>query len=411
MDVRHGLIHEKLKNFSFFHSFHELTETNEKAIEFLEEVQLIPSKTSAPPICCNLPMVVESRLDKKLGWIWHCSSKGSKKKGSNQCRHIVNPSIGTFFDGVHCHIDICEVLAIIICFVLKMEVSFVYEHLLQWRRHKKKSVLSWSTVIDYYSYCREIAEVIVSHADIRLGGENKTVQIDEIFLTKRKYHRGRLTEQMSLTVLGLYCKEEKVGVFFKVNSKRKSDLWPYIKKYVDQNTSYFCTDSAKQYQGLQTLFTEGTVHLQTDHSKGEYVSCNNPRNTINDLENQNKLLKRSILCRRTPKLLHQYMALFQYRKHYLEKEYKNDAGSQIMQFLLDIKKVYPGVTDGVIKEGLELKEIDPPTLESENLTEIVLSKQPRMITIDEELENLSEEVLLDEDSTNLDSDFNKNIVF
>ena len=71
--------------------------------------------------------------------------------------------------------------------------------------------------MDYYSYCREVCEVVASHRNNCLGGEGKTVQIDETFLTKRKYHRGRLTEQMSIVVLGLYCKEDKTGLFFRVS--------------------------------------------------------------------------------------------------------------------------------------------------------------------------------------------------
>lgn len=62
-------------------------------------------------------------------------------------------------------------------------------------------------------------------------------------------------------------------------------------------------------------------------------------------------------------LLQQYMALYYYRKHYLEQDYKNDLGSQIMQFLV-IKGVYPDVADGVKQKELEVGEVDPPTVQS-----------------------------------------------
>lgn len=81
-------------------------------------------------------------------------------------------------------------------------------------------------------------------------------------------------------------------------------------------------------------------------------------NVINDLESRNKLLKHAILCPRTPTLLQQYIALHYYKQQYLERDYKNDLDSQIMQFLVDIKRVYPGVVDGVKQSGLELQEID-----------------------------------------------------
>lgn len=97
---------------------------------------------------------------------------------------------------------------------------------------------------------------------------------------------------MSVIVLGMYCKEDKLGRFFRVHAKSKAELWPYIKKNVNHNTEVVCTDCAKQYVGVENLFADGTLHLQTNHSKGEYVDRHNPRNTINDLENQNKLLKK-----------------------------------------------------------------------------------------------------------------------
>jgi len=57
----------------------------------------------------------------------------------------------------------------------------------------------------------------------------KTVQIDKTFLIKRKYYRGRLTKQMNIVdTLRLYCKEDKIGIFMKVDRKNKCDLWLYI---------------------------------------------------------------------------------------------------------------------------------------------------------------------------------------
>lgn len=119
----------------------------------------------------------------------------------------------------------------------------VLQHLLAWRHHDNNSELSKSTVVDYYSYCREIAKVIASHVDFMIGGENKAVQIDDTFSTKRKYNRGRLTEQMTYVVLGLFCKEDKTGLFLKINSKSKKDLWPYIKKFFNPETRNICTDT------------------------------------------------------------------------------------------------------------------------------------------------------------------------
>lgn len=91
------------------------------------------------------------------------------------------------------------------------------------------------------------------------------------------------------------------------------------------------------------------------------------------------------------------MALFFYRKYCLEKEYKDDLGSQIMEFLLDVKKVYPCFIDGEESVGLQLKDFDPPTVHSEHLEGVLPPKQPRLLTINDELNELDSNTSTDDD--------------
>lgn len=93
-----------------------------------------------------------------------------------------------------------------------------------WRRHKSIAEISNHTIVDYFLYFREITEIISFHSYNLFGGPGKTVQLDETFLTKRKYNRGRITEQTTLIVFGIYCKEDKTGIFFHVSSKKKEHL-------------------------------------------------------------------------------------------------------------------------------------------------------------------------------------------
>ncbi|KAL7287977.1 hypothetical protein TKK_0018033 [Trichogramma kaykai] len=153
------------------------------------------------------------------------------------------------------------------------------------------------------------------------------------------------------------------------------------------------------------MFSSNTEHLQTNHSIGEYVDKTNPLNTINELENQNKLLKKSIKCRRTPKLLHQYMALNFYIRTFLHR-YKNDYGSQIMTFLLDIKTVYPGIVDGELREGLTLKDIYTPSFSSSEQDQFLPPPKKQSLENELELENDNIDNVIEED--NSDSDFDVN---
>ncbi|XP_035206821.1 uncharacterized protein LOC118192896 [Stegodyphus dumicola] len=173
---------------------------------------------------------------------------------------------------------------------------------------------------------------------------------------------------MTIVVLGIYCREDKEGLFFKVKGKSKRHLWPYIKRHVHPETTFIYTDSAPQYKRIENLFPAAT-HKTTNHKKGVFVDPDDKQNTINDLEGENKLFKRSIKSKRTDDICTQYMAVHYYRRFRL-KPFTYD-GERLAQFLQDIKAVYPGHG----KVGLELKMLDEPTSESEGIEDLMPPKK------------------------------------
>lgn len=352
------------------------------AIKFCQDLKLIPSQDSTPPSCCNLPMKVECNSTSKLGWRWCCSSKGSKRKGSKACRKTIAPTVGTFFDGALVQLEFCETIAIIALFILKQTVSQTHDCIQSWRRLRYKDsslTLSRKTICCYFKMFRNIIQVIVSNVNIKLGGVGKTVQIDETFLTRRKYHRGRVTKQMTTTILGIYCKEDKHGIFVRVPSKSKESIWPWVSRYADKETSVVCTDMGKQYSGIKELFSGDTDHLQTNHSKGQYVDKFDSRNTTNHIENRNRYVKQEMKSSVTPEAIDEYLSLFYYRQYVLNKLYPKDKPSHIMHFLEDIRKVYPAFVDGKREEPLKACLVEKPTVSSEGLEEIILPTKKRRI--------------------------------
>lgn len=156
-----------------------------------------------------------------------------------------------------------------------------------------------------------------------------------------------------------------------MDGKKKKDLWPIIKKYVHPLTSVICSDQAKQYHGVSNLFPE-IIHKTVNH-KIEFVDPTDNTNHINSIESQNKQFKRNLLCRRTPKFLAQYMALYYYRRTKLNVLGSN--GEKVEQFLKDISKVYPGP----LSDGLKLNEIKLPTPEEMGIENLMPKYSARKI--------------------------------
>ncbi|XP_035206196.1 uncharacterized protein LOC118202738 isoform X2 [Stegodyphus dumicola] len=354
-------LHEKLKYFCLITDMH-LINTEAAALEFATDAGLLPREDEAPPCPkCQAPMRSNKRKESKLGWRWVCSLRNR-----NNCSGMINPIENTFFEGTK--IPIREALVITVYFVLDHSFSYINQQLKLWREKQKLPVIANETIVDFLSYCREVCEIFASHHSRMLGGKGKSILIDETFLTRRKYNRGRVTKNMTIVVLGIYCREDKEGLFFKVKGKSKRHLWPYIKRHVHPETTFIYTDSAPQYKRIENLFPAAT-HKTTNHKKGVFVDPDDKQNTINDLEGENKLFKRSIKSKRTDDICTQYMAVHYYRRFRL-KPFTYD-GERLAQFLQDIKAVYPGHG----KVGLELKMLDEPTSESEGIEDLMPPKK------------------------------------
>ena len=172
---------------------------------------------------------------------------GSKKRG---CNKTVNPATNTWFENHK--LPIHYYLATLFAFVWKIPVNQCLLHL---QNREDNQTISSTTVTDHYSFCREICEVIASQVEGQLGGPGLTIQCDEIFLTRRKYNRDRYTHSHSIVSFRIYCRETKEGLYFRTNGKSKHDLWPLLSKYVHPEIKHICTDQAKQYKKVKTLFS------------------------------------------------------------------------------------------------------------------------------------------------------------
>ncbi|GIY62508.1 DDE_Tnp_IS1595 domain-containing protein [Caerostris darwini] len=151
-------------------------------------------------------------------------------------------------------------------------------------------------------------------------------------------------------------RDEKEGLFLIKKGKSKRELWPFIKHHCHPETSIICSDKAKQYVGVQNIFS----NAPHNHSIGEFFSPTNPLNTINALENENKHLKDAIISTRSPDHVNQYMGLHFYRRTRMMNIPQDE---RIHLFMKDASKVNAGYRN----ENMEKLEITVPDAESEGI--------------------------------------------
>lgn len=179
-------MHPSLMQFSS-HTKMDILQSEDVCKSFLEYYRIIPRRSDPCPKCerCNSPTLSLSHPGYKIGWIWRCSKRKDK---TNRCTASINPLKNTFFENVK--ILFQDVVSLIFFFVDKHPVMKSCEDISNWRLKQNLKKLSNKTACDFFSLFREVAEIISSHSSSQFGGPDKTIELDETFLSKRKYNRG-----------------------------------------------------------------------------------------------------------------------------------------------------------------------------------------------------------------------------
>ncbi|XP_054720267.1 uncharacterized protein LOC129229911 [Uloborus diversus] len=310
-------IHPKLVNFNIL-NWSGILESEETVCQFLSEMGVGPDPKECPPCSsCNAVTIAQKDKSRKYGFTFMC----------RKCRTKTHPGKNTFLEGVR--IPFREVFAVIVLFVLKFPLTSVYDHVCAYRRsiEAKATTMSTETVVSLYASLREVAEIIASHHCWPLGGPRKAILP---FVTTKKYRTGRQAQPESYSVLGLFCKEDKDGIFLMMDGQKPKDLLPLIKGYCHPDASVGHSSESKQQ-----------YHFDLDY---DWVDTKETRKSENH---------------QTSKA---HMALDIYRRVRLQP--LEDNGSRIDRFLRDIAAVYPGWK----KEGLRLRNIETPPKSDKELT-------------------------------------------
>jgi hypothetical protein len=201
-----------------------------------------------------------------------------------------------------------------------------------------------------------------------LGGEGKTVEIDEAVLRKRKYNKGRRKKQIwifGMAERGVDSSAQGNSLFFLVKNRKAETLIPIIQKYILPHT-HIISDEWKSYSSLASLadyhYTHDTV-CHKDHFKDSLTAA--CTNTIEGLWGGLRSWMPSTGVKTS--WISQYLWEFMF---------KRSPGNTFLKFLDAAKAYRPVLYQTFIESVLMGDEIDPDAEFSDEEVEEVGEAHP-----------------------------------
>lgn len=342
---------ENLKNLTSF-TFMKVFPDEESAVNACCEIGLLPKRNCERIILCPKcgdNTRAHSSSDNRMHFIYRCykrmkfqeklKTENAALKGKEvRCYGYISPLSNTFFEGVSA--STLQVLRLLYCWVIKIPVTSA----------AIEAQVSKRTAVDFYGFCREIAEIIISNSEYQIGGTGLHVEVDEKYTWKRKYSRRRNSKSDQLTIFGIYCKETKQGIFWRVEDNNRRVVWSQLLKYIAKD-SIIMSNVAPHRKELENLgYKEYRVLNHNTPVKAMKIRKSSKvlKKNKNAVNRYIALTKRSLRSDRT---LQQYMSEYTYRSRVLST-FKTH-GQRYCQFLEDIKRIFPGPN----AMGMSLKSI------------------------------------------------------
>ena len=298
----------------------EITKTEQDTLNFVQHYGLIPKSIMCPK--CSRPITKihrGARNSKRSRLLFRCCR--------STCRNSVSPRKGTFFEGSN--ISLRKALVFMYLFIRKADYKTAIVETSG--PCFDNQTTSSETVVDMYSYCREVCihALFFQNIDL-LGGPNSVVEISQVKFGKWK--KGRLNGMDGQWALGGICRETRQCFFVVVPDLSASTLQSLIIQRVAPGTVIH-TDGSEAYS---TLSDYGFVHQPVNHSKG-FVDPDTGAHT-NLIQNTWWCLKKSlpVTCSSRTDYAAHFAEFLWRRKHEKDK-------CLFTAFLKDVVKVYPGL--------------------------------------------------------------------
>lgn len=165
---------------------YEATRTPEELFKILKNFALIPEEKNCPN--CGNKMEVRPNKNSADGFEWRCRAKYQpyEKASYKQCDTRKSIRDQTFFGktegfGGGSNLSMFQIIGFVHMWARGHKITDISHEL---EIDAKKTCIDWS------SYCREICLRAFIENPCKIGGPNKTVEIDESKFGRRKYYRG-----------------------------------------------------------------------------------------------------------------------------------------------------------------------------------------------------------------------------
>jgi transposase-like protein len=117
-----------------------------------------------------------------------------------------------------------------------------------------------NTLADWGMFCREVMLVYLERSSVKIGGPNKTVEIDESKFGRRKYHRGHPVK--GHWVFGGVERESGQTFLVPVQDRTADTLSAIIRDWIEPGTKVI-SDCWGAYNNLGSM---GYAHHTVNHS-------------------------------------------------------------------------------------------------------------------------------------------------
>ncbi|KAE8739811.1 hypothetical protein FOCC_FOCC014679 [Frankliniella occidentalis] len=289
--------------------------TDWEYLKWLQEVGMITSSYSCSD--CNVDMVLGKKNRCQDGSVWRCK----------RCKNTRTVRSGSWFE--KSKMPLRKIVLI----------TYMWAERFSQAQVMRECSISSKTVVDWFSFCREVCTTLMLRYHEPIGGEGKIVEIDESMFNKRKQNRGSKKKCQQWVFGGVEQGSNKCFLA-KVDRRDAKTLVPLIMKNIRPGTTIY-SDSWKAYD---TLGRRGYRHLKVNHS----ITFKDGECCTNTIEGMWGLVKRMFpRCNRQKKQFDSYLAEFMFRRRFMQGK------DSLASFVEQIVNLYKPSTEDTDAEDSE----------------------------------------------------------